>query len=67
MTEIQCRCGAVWIELTAEPIAQFFCHCDDCQAVHGAAEGGLRVRSRSPAALASIARSSIPLRVYRRP
>ncbi len=37
MTEIQCRCGAVRVELTSEPIAQFFCHCDDCQAVHGAA------------------------------
>src|SRR5258708_8631266 len=37
MTEIQCHCGAVRVELTGEPIAQFFCHCDDCQAVHGAA------------------------------
>ncbi len=37
MTEIQCRCGAVRLELTCEPLAQFFCHCDDCQAVHGAA------------------------------
>ncbi len=37
MIEIQCLCGAVRVELTGEPIAQFFCHCDDCQAVHGAA------------------------------
>ena len=37
MTKIQCRCGAVEIEITAEPIVQFFCHCDDCQAVHGGA------------------------------
>jgi hypothetical protein len=37
MTAIQCRCGAVKIELTGEPVAQFFCHCDDCQAVHGGA------------------------------
>jgi len=37
MTQIQCRCGAIGVELDAEPIAQFFCHCDDCQAVHGAA------------------------------
>ena len=37
MTRVQCRCGAVEIELTAAPIAQFFCHCDDCQAMHGAA------------------------------
>ena len=37
MTRVQCRCGGIEIELTAEPIAQFFCHCDDCQAMHGAA------------------------------
>ena len=35
--QIQCRCGAVGIEVDGEPIAQFFCHCDDCQVVHGAA------------------------------
>ena len=32
-----CRCGAVEIEITGEPIAQFYCHCDDCQIVHGSA------------------------------
>jgi hypothetical protein len=37
MTEIQCRCGAVRVELSGEPVAQFFCHCDDCQAAHGGA------------------------------
>jgi hypothetical protein len=37
MTKVQCRCGAVEIEISAEPIVQFFCHCDDCQAVHGGA------------------------------
>lgn len=37
MTLLHCRCGAVAIEVTGEPIAQFFCHCDDCQSVHGAA------------------------------
>jgi hypothetical protein len=34
---IQCRCGAVAVEVSGEPIVQMFCHCDDCQAVHGAA------------------------------
>jgi hypothetical protein len=34
---IACRCGAVGLEVTGAPIAQFFCHCDDCQAVHGGA------------------------------
>ena len=37
MTRVQCRCGAVELELTGEPIAEFYCHCDDCQAMHGAA------------------------------
>ena len=32
-----CRCGAAEIEISGEPVAQFFCHCDDCQIVHGAA------------------------------
>jgi hypothetical protein len=36
-TLVRCRCGETEIELTAKPIAQFYCHCDDCQAVHGAA------------------------------
>ena len=36
MTKIQCRCGAVEVEISVGPIVQFFCHCDDCQAVHGA-------------------------------
>ncbi len=34
---VHCPCGAVEIELIGEPMAQFFCHCDDCQMVHGAA------------------------------
>jgi hypothetical protein len=35
--EIGCWCGAVCIELRGEPLAQFYCHCGDCQMVHGAA------------------------------
>jgi hypothetical protein len=34
---VTCRCGAVEIEISGEPVAQFYCHCDDCQAVHGGA------------------------------
>jgi len=37
ITTLPCRCGAVALEVSADPIVQFFCHCDDCQAVHGAA------------------------------
>jgi hypothetical protein len=55
-TEIQCRCGNVKLELTGEPRAQLYCHCDDCQAVHGAAyvpaalypADGVRVTSGAP-------------------
>jgi hypothetical protein len=36
-TTIQCNCGAVKVELSGEPIVQGYCHCEDCQAVHGAA------------------------------
>ncbi len=39
MTKVECRCGAIELEISAEPIVQFFCHCDDCQAVHGGAYG----------------------------
>jgi hypothetical protein len=35
--QVKCRCGAVTLELEGEPLAQFFCHCDDCQALHGGA------------------------------
>jgi hypothetical protein len=35
--QIACRCGEVGLEIGAEPIVQFYCHCDDCQAMHGAA------------------------------
>ncbi len=34
---ISCLCNAVQIRISAEPIAQFWCHCADCQTVHGAA------------------------------
>lgn len=36
-TEITCLCGAVALELRGEPAQQFYCHCDDCQAVSGGA------------------------------
>ena len=36
-TKVQCRCGAIAMNLIGEPIVQAYCHCDDCQAAHGAA------------------------------
>jgi len=35
--KLQCRCGAIQLEVRGAPSAQFFCHCDDCQVLHGAA------------------------------
>ena len=34
---LACKCGAVEIQITGEPMAQYYCHCDHCQAVHGGA------------------------------
>jgi hypothetical protein len=34
-THIRCGCGVVEVQLTGEPMSQYVCHCDDCQAVHG--------------------------------
>jgi hypothetical protein len=36
-SRLNCACGAVQLELTGQPLAQYYCHCDDCQSVHGAA------------------------------
>lgn len=35
--EAQCRCGAIGLKIAGEPVVQLFCHCEDCQAAHGAA------------------------------
>ena len=35
--ETRCNCGGVTLALSGDSVAQFYCHCDDCQAVHGAA------------------------------
>lgn len=37
MIEAQCRCGAIELRIAGDPLAQLYCHCDDCQAAHGAA------------------------------
>lgn len=34
---IECLCGAVSVDLSDDAVAHFYCHCVDCQAVHGAA------------------------------
>lgn len=41
--EISCLCGAVKIQLKGEPVTQFYCHCDDCQATSGGAYIGLAI------------------------
>ena len=37
MTDIECLCGDVKVRISGEPVAQFYCHCVDCQRVHAAA------------------------------
>ncbi|MDB5584568.1 MAG: aldehyde-activating protein, partial [Bradyrhizobium sp.] len=37
MFEVQCPCGSAHLRIRGEPVAQFWCHCADCQQVHGAA------------------------------
>ena len=34
---LTCSCGAVEMKLAGRALLQYFCHCDDCQAVHGTA------------------------------
>ncbi|MBT2748752.1 MULTISPECIES: GFA family protein [unclassified Lysobacter] len=33
--EVACNCGAVTARLDAQPLQQFYCHCDDCQRASG--------------------------------
>lgn len=46
-TSISCLCGSVKLQLHGEPQIQFYCHCDDCQAVHGAAYVGVALFPKS--------------------
>ena len=48
-----CRCGGVELRIEGTPIAQFYCHCDDCQAAHSAA---YVAESIYPAAAVQLAR-----------
>ena len=34
-TTLSCRCGSVKLRVPKAPIAQFYCHCDDCRAATG--------------------------------
>jgi hypothetical protein len=34
---LNCRCGRVQLRIDGAAVAQFYCHCDDCQAVTGGA------------------------------
>jgi hypothetical protein len=42
-TEVACRCGEVRIDVSGEPVDQFYCHCDDCQAISGGAYLGVAI------------------------
>lgn len=47
----RCPCGAVAVELSGEPALQFYCHCEDCQAVSGGAYIGLALFPSSVVAI----------------
>lgn len=55
-TEVKCLCGAVTLQLEGDPVAQFYCHCDDCQAVHGAAYAP---RAMYPAQAVTVTRGDV--------
>lgn len=38
--EVKCRCGAIGLKIDGDPVAQIYCHCDDCRAAQGAAYVG---------------------------
>jgi hypothetical protein len=33
---VECPCGSTKLEISADPITAFYCHCDDDQAIHAA-------------------------------
>lgn len=35
--KVSCQCGSLQYALAGEPLHQLYCHCTDCQAVHGGA------------------------------
>jgi hypothetical protein len=43
MAEIACLCGSVRIAIEGDAVNQFYCHCDDCQAVSGGAYIGVAI------------------------
>lgn len=43
ITQIQCLCGAVTVQIRGEPVEQFYCHCDDCRAAIGGAYVGVAI------------------------
>ncbi|HEY0844662.1 MAG TPA: GFA family protein [Noviherbaspirillum sp.] len=49
--EVSCLCGACALRIDGEPISQFYCHCDDCQAVQGAAYIGVALYPSSAVAV----------------
>jgi hypothetical protein len=37
VTRAECSCGAIELEIAGNALLQYYCHCDDCQTVHGKA------------------------------
>ena len=32
LLSVKCLCGGVTVRIQGEPVEQFYCHCDECQA-----------------------------------
>lgn len=60
--DVQCLCGAVRLRVEGEAQEQFYCHCDDCQAVSGGAYVGVAVY---PAAAVSVVQGQLQAWTYR--
>lgn len=60
--QASCRCGEVTLTISAEPVAQFFCHCRDCQMAHS---GAYVAASMHPAAAVVASGGELSTRVMR--
>ena len=58
--EVHCRCGAARLTIHAAPLAQLYCHCDDCRAAH---DGAYVAASIHPATAVQLTQGELVARV----
>lgn len=59
---VNCRCGAARLDILGAPLAQIFCHCDDCREAHDAAYVAAAIY---PAAAVQVAYGDLVSRIVR--